>query len=446
MNKKSKKPAKTTAPKTVSRTIEVHELARVEGEGALYLKIKDGLIKDLKFRIHEPPRFFEALLKGRIYGDAPDITARICGICPMAYIMGANQAMEEALGAPVTGPLRDLRRLAYCGEWIESHVLHAFLLHAPDFLGFEDSLQIAKVQPELVKKALQLKKLGNRLLEVTGGGRAIHPLNFKPGGFFKLPTVEAIHGLIEPLQWGLDAAKALTKVVGGFDFPDYHYDYLSVSLRHPDEYAITEGRIVSSIGLDIAISAFEDHFGEEHVAHSNALHGVMGDGARPYLVGPIARYNNNFDQLSPLAKELAKKVGLPRIVDNPFQSIVVRMVETVYAVEEALRLARAYRGAEAAAVDITPKAGRGTGCTEAPRGICYHRYTLDDEGRILTARIMPPTSQNQKQIERDLWGVVEKNMHLSDAKLTWRCEQAIRNYDPCISCATHFLKLTVDRS
>ena len=429
--------------RTRTRTIKVDDLARVEGEGALSVRIRDGVVTDIKFGIHEPPRFFEALLRGRMFTEAPDITARICGICPIAYMLGASQAMEDALGIRVTGPLRDLRRLIYCGEWIESHVLHAAMLHAPDFLGMQDAFEIAKDHPEVVTKALTLKKLGNEILEVIGG-RAVHPVNLKVGGFFQAPRKQAVRALIEPLKRAIEDAVALTRVFGGFDFPDYVWDYTCVSLRHPDEYAIHEGRIVSNRGLDIAVSEFADHFLEEHVEHSNALHGMTRDG-KAYLVGPLARYNNNFAQLSDLAKETAKDVGLGKVCGNPFQSIVVRMVEVVYACEEALRLAEAYEEPDASCVEVAPGPGEGHGCTEAPRGICHHRYRLDDEGRIVHATIVPPTSQNQKQIERDLLGVVEANLQLADEDLQWRCEQTIRNYDPCISCATHFLKLTVDR-
>ena len=429
--------------RTRTRTIKVDDLARVEGEGALSVRIRDGVVTDIKFGIHEPPRFFEALLRGRMFTEAPDITARICGICPIAYMLGASQAMEDALGIRVTGPLRDLRRLIYCGEWIESHVLHAAMLHAPDFLGMQDAFEIAKDHPEVVTKALTLKKLGNEILEVIGG-RAVHPVNLKVGGFFQAPRKQAVRALIEPLKRAIEDAVALTRVFGGFDFPDYVWDYTCVSLRHPDEYAIHEGRIISNRGLDIAVSEFADHFLEEHVEHSNALHGMTRDG-KAYLVGPLARYNNNFAQLSDLAKETAKDVGLGKVCGNPFQSIVVRMVEVVYACEEALRLAEAYEEPDASCVEVAPGPGEGHGCTEAPRGICHHRYRLDDEGRIVHATIVPPTSQNQKQIERDLLGVVEANLELGDDDLQWRCEQTIRNYDPCISCATHFLKLTVDR-
>jgi coenzyme F420-reducing hydrogenase alpha subunit len=426
-----------------TRTIKVDALARVEGEGALYVRVKNEVVEDIKFRIFEPPRFFEAFLQGRHYGDAPDITARICGICPIAYMMGASQAMEDALGIEVKGPLRDLRRLIYCGEWVQSHVLHTYLLHAPDFLGYEDAIRLSQDHPGVVEKALELKKLGNRLLEVIGG-RAVHPVNLRVGGFYRVPRKQAIRALIEPLKWAIEASLDTVKLFARFDFPEYEYDYTCVSLKHPDEYAITEGRIVSNKGLDIEVREFLDHFEEQHVPHSNALQGYL-KAADAYLTGPIARYNNNYRQLSPLAQEAAQEAGLGPACNNPFKSILVRAVEVLYSFEEALRLAEAYEEPDASCIQVNPQGGEGHGCTEAPRGICYHRYRLDGEGRIVDARIVPPTSQNQKQIERDLLGVVERNLDLPDAELQWRCEQTIRNYDPCISCATHFLKLTVDR-
>lgn len=430
-------------PKT--RTIKVDALARVEGEGALYVKIKGDTVQDIQFRIFEPPRFFEALLQGRRYSDAPDITARICGICPIAYMLSASHAMEDALGVQVTGPLRDLRRLIYCGEWIESHALHMYLLHAPDFLGYEDAIRLSRDHPGVVEKALELKKLGNRILEIIGG-RAVHPVNLKVGGFYRAPRRQALQVLVDSLKWAIEASLDTLKLFAGFEFPDYRHDYTCISLTHPDEYAITEGRLVSNRGMDIAIGEFLDYVGEDHVARSNALQGYLKTADEPYLVGPIARYNNNFAQLSDLAREAAGEVGLGSVCDNPFQSILVRAVEVLYACEEALRLIETYQEPDASCIEILPRAGVGHGCTEAPRGICYHRYRLDEEGRILDARIVPPTSQNQKQIEQDLRGVVEKHLDLSQAKLQWHCEQAIRNYDPCISCATHFLKLTLERA
>lgn len=426
------------------RIIKVDALARVEGEGALHVRLKGEQIEELEFRIFEPPRFFETLLEGRDYRDAPDITARICGICPVAYLLGASQAMEAALGIEASGAIRDLRRLIYCGEWIQSHLLHVFFLHAPDFLGYDDAIAMAGDHPDLVRKALTLKKSGNRLMEVIGG-RAVHPVNLRVGGFNRAPQRKQLEALRSELRYGVETARELTLAVAGFDFPDIGQEYLCVSLHEPHEYAINEGRIVSDRGLDIAIAAFEEHFDERHVARSNALHGVMRDSDQPYLVGPVARYNNNFDQLSPLAQATAREAGLARLITNPFHSIVVRMVEVLYCFEEALRLIDSYQEPQPAALEAPPRGGRGAGCTEAPRGICYHRYDLDDEGRILQARIVPPTSQNQRQMEADLKRVVEANLALGDDKLQWLCEQSIRNYDPCISCATHFLRLTLER-
>ena len=426
------------------RVIKVDALARVEGEGALYVRVKNDVIEDIKFRIFEPPRFFEALLRGRPYTEAPDITARICGICPIAYMLGASKAMEDALGVTVGGVLEDLRRLIYCGEWIESHVLHAAMLHAPDFLGMPDAFAFAQQNADAVKAALRLKKLGNSILEAVGG-RAVHPVNLAVGGFYKAPKKRDLRTLLSEIEFGLEAAATLAKAFAGFDFPDFADDYICVSMRAETEYAIQSGRLVSNRGLDIAVAEFPNHFFEEHVAHSNALHGRLRDGSA-YLVGPIARYNNNFSQLSSAAKDLAKEIGLGPIVDNPFRSILVRMVETFYALEESRRIILGYEEPDAPRIPIEVKAGRGAGVTEAPRGICWHSYEIDGEGRIVSATIVPPTSQNQPRIEADLKGVVAGNLHLDDEALKWRCEQSIRNYDPCISCATHFLDLTIERA
>ena len=428
---------------TQTRTLKVDALARVEGEGALHVRVKGNIVKDVKFRIFEPPRFFEAFLQGRRFHEVPDITARICGICPIAYMLGASQAMEDALNIRVEGELQNLRRLIYCGEWIESHVLHAAMLHAPDFLGLDDALQIAKENPQLVTDALQLKKLGNDIMDLVGG-RAVHPINMKVGGFYKAPKKAELETLLPTLDWALKTCREIALAFAQFDYPDFEYDYTCVSLQHPDEYAINRGTIISNRGLDIPLAQFFDHFGEEHVAHSNALQGKFKNG-EPYLVGPIARYNNNFKQLSKNARKLAADCGLGPVVNNPYKSILVRMVETYYACEESMRIIEHYQRPGKPAVEIPPGAGEGYGCTEAPRGICFHRYRLDEEGRVTLATIVPPTAQNQKQIETDLRGVVEQNLALGDDELTWRCEQTIRNYDPCISCATHFLKLTIER-
>lgn len=426
-----------------SRTIKVDYLARVEGEGALYVKIKGNNVVDVRFKIFEPPRFFEAFLRGRNYSEAPDITARICGICPVAYQMSAVHAMEDAFGIKVDGPFRALRRLVYCGEWIESHALHVYMLHAPDFLGYDDAIQIAKDHPEIVQRGLQLKKVGNEIISLLGG-RGIHPINVRVGGFYKVPTKKTLVPLAERLKWARDAALEGVRWVATLPFPDFEQDYEFVALRHAAEYPFNEGRLVSNKGLDILIRDYDKYFAEEHVQHSNALHAVLKDRGA-YFVGPLARYNLNFDRLSPLAQEAARSVGLSSTCRNPFQSIIIRSVEILYACDEALRIIDEYEMPDKPCVEIQPRAATGYGCTEAPRGMLYHRYRVDEDGVILDAKIVPPTSQNQKTIESDLRQVVSKYMDMPHDKLTWQCEQTIRNYDPCISCATHFLKLDIDK-
>ena len=426
-----------------SKTIKVDCLARVEGEGAMYVRVKDDEVKDVKLRIYEPPRFFEAFLRGRKYTEPPDITARICGICPAAYQMASTHAIESACGVPVGGQLRELRRLFICGEYIESHYLHIFMLHAPDFLGYQDAIQIAKDHPDVVLRALRLKKLGNDIMTLLGG-REIHPINVRVGGFYKVPNKKDFEPLKERLKAAIAEAEEVVLWTGTLPFPDFEQDYEFVSLRHSKEYPFNEGKVASNKGLDIEISDFEKHFQEEQVEHSTSLHSIH-KGYGSYHVGPLARFNLCFDKLTPRCQELAKKAGIEPICRNPFKSIMARAVECLYSLEEALRIIEAYEKPEKPYIEIPPRAGVGCGVSEAPRGLLYHRYRIDDKGIILDAKIVPPTSQNQGIIESDLRSFVQKNLSLPDDKLQWQCEQAIRNYDPCISCSCHFLKLHIER-
>jgi len=428
---------------TRTRTIRVDTLARVEGEGALDIKLIGERVADVKLKIYEPPRFFEAFLRGRHYSEVPDITARICGICPVAYQMSAVHAIERAFGIKIDPAVRLLRRLFYCGEWVESHALHVYMLHAPDFLGYQDVIGMAHDHRELVEKALRLKKIGNHIMTVLGG-REIHPVSACVGGFYKTPTKAQLSELAEDLHWALEASIDTARWTAGFDFPDFEQDYEFVALRHPGEYALNEGRLVSNRGLDIDVAEYEDHFVEQHVKYSNALHSVIR-GRGSYLVGPLARFNLNFDQLHPVAKQVALEIGLHPPVKNPFRSIAVRAIELVFACAEALRIITEYEPPPEPRVQAVPRSAVGQAITEAPRGILYHRYALDEEGMVLTAKIVPPTSQNQKRIEDDLREYAAHLVAWPLEEATWKCEQAIRNYDPCISCATHFLKLRINR-
>jgi sulfhydrogenase subunit alpha len=426
-----------------TREINVDYLARVEGEGAMYLRLDGDHVKDVRFNIFEPPRFYEGFLRGRSHHEAPDITARICGICPVAYQTSSVNAMEYAAGVTVGERIRQLRRLLYFGEWIESHTLHIYMLHAPDFLGYPSAIEMAGDLPQVVTNALRLKKLGNDIMTVVGG-REIHPINVKVGGFYRAPTKDELHALVDELTWALETAEETVSLVAGFDFPDFTMDYEFVALRNPNEYAIVDGRVVSSAGLDIDVSEWRDHFEEIHVEWSNALHARIKERGR-YHVGPMARFALNADLLTPRARAAAEAVGLEPGESNPFKSIIVRAVETVLACEESLAIIESYERPDPSFIEVEPRSAVGHGASEAPRGLLYHRYEIDDEGRIADAQIVPPTSQNQSQIEEDLRQFVPGRTHLDDDALQWQLEQAIRNYDPCISCATHFLDLTVDR-
>jgi coenzyme F420-reducing hydrogenase alpha subunit len=422
--------------------LKVDTLARVEGEGAMHIVVRDGLVADVELRIFEPPRFFEAFLRGRAWTEPPDITARICGICPVAYQMSSCLAIEDACGVTVPEELRLLRRLLYCGEWIESHALHVFLLHAPDFLGYPGAIEMAADHGPVVQRGLRLKKAGNALMTLVGG-RAIHPVNVRVGGFYHLPTIAELRDFRPTLERARDDAVETVRLVSGFEFPDLLQPQEYVALRSPHGYPLEGGSVISSAGRAFEVADFGTHVVEEHVARSNALHARL-DGATSYVVGPLARYSLNHDQLGPLAREVAHDAGLGDECRNPFQSIVVRAVELVHATDEALAIIDHWDGAPAASIDVPPRAGIGHGATEAPRGLLYHRYELAEDGTILDARIVPPTSQNQPSIEADLRAFVQERLDLPRDELVRQCEQAIRNYDPCISCATHFLDLTME--
>ena len=425
-----------------TRTITVGMIARVEGEGALRVTVNEGIVQDVELRIFEPPRFFEAFLVGRHYDEVADIVARICGICPVAYQMSAVHALEQIFGISVEGALRDLRRMLYCGEWIESHTLHVYMLHAPDFLGYPSAIVMAKDHPEIVTRGLRLKKAGNALMTLLGG-RSVHPVSVKVGGFSRVPLRRELDHLKEELLWAREAAVETVRWVAGFDFPDFPQDYDFVALRPSGEYPFNEGPILSGGGLKIAATEFEQHFREEQAPYSTALqcrlHGAS------YVVGPLARLNLNRDRLTPLSQQVLLETGLPLPLCNPFHAIVARSVEILYAIDETLRIIDGYEPPASPSVPVVPRAGTGMACTEAPRGMLYHRYRVDDDGLIREAKIVPPTSQNQRRIEEDLRAYLPRVLEFPNEQVALGCEKVIRCYDPCISCATHFLTLDLQR-
>ena len=424
-------------------SINVPVLARVEGEGAMEIEVRDGHITDLKLRIFEPPRLFEKFLEGRSYAEVPDIVARICGICPVAYQMSAAHAIESIFGARTTPWVREMRRLFYCGEWLESHSLHIHLLALPDFLGYESAIAMAADHPEEVKRGLRLQELGNSLVRLLGA-RSVHPVGVRAGGFYHAPRAAEMAAKLEECRAALPEVEALVRWVAALDLPDDPQRFTSVALRHPDEYAFNEGRIVSDDGLDIDISEFHQHFQESHIPHANALHCHLH--GKPYLVGPLARVNLNHAQLPAAVRSNLETTQVRFPSNNMFHSALARAVELHFALLEAIRILENYTVPDSPYVEVTPRAGIGYGCTEAPRGILWHRYELDAQGRVVQATIVPPTSQNQARIEEDLRRSLEAmGLDQPDDAIRLRGETVIRNYDPCISCATHFLKVDIKR-
>lgn len=430
---------------TESRSIKVEALTRVEGEGGLHITLNGSRIEDVQLSIYEPPRFFEGFLRGRALEEVPDITARICGICPVAYQMSAVHALEQALGVTVSSEIRRLRRLLYCGEWIESHGLHMHLLQAPDFFHAASGIELATRFPGEVTRGLKLKKLGNELLEVLGG-RAIHPINVAVGGFYRAPKKAELQRLIPHFEWGLQAAVEATRWVASFEFPDFERPYEMISLSHPDEYPMNEGRIISTSGASIPVSQYETEFAEHHVAHSTALHSLRTSDQSSYHVGPLARVNLNRDRLSETARRVADEIGFVTPCLNPFRAIIARGLEVIHAFEEALSVLRDYRPPRPSRIQYDYRDGEGCAATEAPRGLIYHRYQVDHNGKVVLAKIVPPTSQNQRQIELDLIDWLPHVLSDDDQQTADECERLIRSYDPCISCSTHFLKLTLERN
>ncbi len=427
-----------------TRSITVEALTRVEGEGGLQIRMNGDAIEDVKLSIYEPPRFFEGFLRGRPLEEVPDITARICGICPVAYQMSAVHALEQALGISISPEIRRLRRLLYCGEWIESHGLHMHLLQAPDFFNAASGIELAARFPLEVNRGLKLKKHGNELLEVLGG-RAIHPINVAVGGFYRVPKKQDLQKLIPDFEWGLQAAIEATRWVAGFEFPDFERSYEMVSLSHPDEYPMNEGDIISTSGICIAVAEYEKVFAEHHVAHSTALHSLKTSDHSSYHVGPLARINLNSDRLCETARRIADEIGFVTPCRNPFKAIIARGLEIIHAFDEALSILRDYQPFSPSRIHFQHRNGEGCAATEAPRGLIYHRYQIDDSGNVAAAKIVPPTSQNQRQIELDLIDWLPRILTPDDQHTADECERLIRSYDPCISCSTHFLKLTIDR-
>jgi sulfhydrogenase subunit alpha len=426
------------------RLIKSDYLARVEGEGGVVIEIKDGKVAKVHMRIFEAPRFFEAFLRGRTPQDVIDFTARICGICPVAYQMSAVHAIEKIFGVTVNQPVRDLRRLMYCGEWIESHALHIYLLQGPDFYGLRSALE-SKEYLELAKRGLRLKKLGNEILTVIGG-RPIHPVSVKVGGFFLVPEKEALTSLLPGLEKAYAESLSAIKWAAGLDFGDHLLDTEFVSLANAEEYPMNEGRVMSTKGLDASVAGFLESLQEYQVDYSTALHsGIKRDGTlSPYVVGPLSRLNLNRQRLPSEILSAMDDSGISPPLKNLRMGIVARSIELAYAFFEASRLIRGYERPDRSYEEFEHSAGAAVWATEAPRGILIHRYEMDEKGHVKAATIIPPTSQNLGHMEKDIRAFAANHAGSPNEFLRKEAEKIIRSYDPCISCSAHMVTIEAE--
>jgi sulfhydrogenase subunit alpha len=358
--------------------------------------------------------------------------------------MSAVHALESALGVQVGPGIGALRRLLYLGEWIESHALHIYLLHAPDFLGYESALEMAHAYAAEVERGLRLKKIGNRILTRLGGP-AIHPVSVCVGGFHHLPARNALLDLLPDLEWAVQAAEQTVRWIMQFRFPDLVPEHQFVALSHASQYPINEGRVTSSSGLILDTDRYDATFVEKYVAHSTALHAVCVQDGSSFTVGPLARLNINRARLAPRARRLADAWQVSWPVLNPFMSIVARALELLHACEEALTLISQYKQSDSRQQHIHVRESEGCAATEAPRGLLFHRYRVDCRGLIQYARIMPPTARNLRRIEDDLRLWITPIVHKSDSDIIAASEKLVRSYDPCLSCSTHMVHFRVQR-
>lgn len=421
--------------------INIHDVTRVEGHGNIVLDVRSGEIKTLKLEITESPRFFEAFLLHRKWYEAAHITCRICGICSVGHTSASLQAMENALGVDISEQTLLLRKLAFAGEMLESHYLHAFYLVAPDLLGVPSVLPLVSTHPDVVRMALRLKRLANDIC-CTVAGRHIHACSMKVKAFPKVPKAEDLLALKERLLASVDDLRATVALLQTLKLPQFEREMEFVALHHPDEYAFYRGAVIrSSHGDDTPIPEYKQKVREKVVAHSHAKHATSEVG--PYMVGALARFNINHSQLRPEAQEVAEALGLKPICYNPYMNTIAQVVECVQCTYDGIEFIDRLvdMGLQEEDLTVNVKAGRGVGASEVPRGTLYHEYAVDDEGTITDCNLIIPTGQNLNNIEHDMRALVPQILDQSEEEIALRLEMLVRAYDPCISCATHLLKV-----
>lgn len=417
-----------------SRKIEIGYVARVEGEAGLKIKVSVGQVKELVLDVWEPPRFFEGFLVGRKYYEVPDLVARICGICPVSHMLTALKALEKALGMNPSQQTKTLRRLMALSQILASHLVHLYMLALPDYLGYESVVGMMPDYGQEIGRLLKMKTVANDLTRAIGG-RALHPVTAVVNGFTRLPSIGELRRLAEALKGIEEDALETVRLFANLPYPDLQSRSEYVALRNPERYAFTEGRVVSSEGLDIAEGEYEDYFQEEQVPYAMAKRSVVkGRGA--FRVGALARVNLNFHQLSEGAKEAAREVGFEPPSHNPFHNNLAQALEVLHCVDECVSIIEGLDLKEERRA-FAVRAGEGWAITEAPRGLLYDKYGINDKGVVEKANIVTPTAHNVFNMEKDLRELAPSLLDLSEKEAALRCEELIRSYDPCFSCSVH---------
>ena len=422
----------------INLNVDVHHLTRVEGHGNIKVQVTNGKLTEARWDIVETPRFFEVMLKGKHYTTAGILTARICGICSVGHCLASVRATENAFGIAIPEAAARLRLLAKHGETLQSHVLHLFFLAAPDFLGLPSAIPLKDLKPDAFALAARLKGLANRICDVVAG-RTTHPVSIQVGGMARMPDKYLLRELKSQLERAIDDLSATVELFGTFEIPDFVRETEFVSLKGERGYPFIGGRLLSTDGAEHAESDYRA-MTNEYVTENNTSKWCKLS-RKSFAVGALARLNNNYHRLHPKAKTAAVQFGLAPVCHNPFMNNVAQLVECVHAVYDSIMIIDELvdAGDGETMAPARPQAGQGVGAIEVPRGILYHDYEYDDQGRIVRANCVIPTTQNNANIHYDLQALVKQFAvdGMTDEKLELFCSMLVRAYDPCISCSVH---------
>ena len=421
--------------------INVHHLTRVEGHGNIVVDVKNGEVLQCQWQVVEAPRFFEAMLRGRPYYEASHITSRICGICSVGHATASLRATENALGVEISEQTELLRKLLFHGEMIDSHVLHVYMLVAPDFFGVGSVLPLAASHPEVVKRALRIKKLSGDLCAMVAG-RHTHPIAMTIGGFTHLPTSKQLLAMRERLVAARDDMDETMALLKTLPWPAFERETEYVSLQKKDEYAFIDGWVATSDGFTYELPDYRKVTNEYMVPQSTAKYTKHNRGS--YMVGALARFNNNYDLLHPRAKAAAEELAMKPLVTNSFLNSAAQAIEMVHCIEDSISIIDQLvdRGIEEEPLyQFQGKGGEGVGSCDVPRGILFHNYAIDDQGLIQGANCIIPTNQKHANIQADMEALLPQILDQPQDQITHTLEMLVRAYDPCISCSTHLLNV-----